>query len=97
MASQKWAEADIVRAFVKGSDGLIDAVSRFPHHAIRAGDLPHRRNGKIILPDMDTFRRHTTRDLRVIVDDERNPTPPSAVMQRRGDLRDLRGRVFLRP
>ena len=71
-------------------------MSRFPHHAIRPGDLSHFGDRKIVLPDMDAFRWHNPRDLGVIVDDKRNTACKRDAVQVGSQLRDLRGGVRFR-
>ena len=83
------SEADIVSAFVKSADCLVDAVSRFPHHAIGPGDLSRFGDRKIILPDMDTFRWHNARDFGVIIDDERDTACKCDVVQVGSQVGDL--------
>ena len=67
------AEADVVSAFVESADlpgrrcGSIFRPDNLGPAISRASAI-----GRIVLPDVNPFRRHDARDLGMIVDDQRN-------------------------
>ncbi len=83
---EEWTEADVLRAFILRGDRLRQAVRRFPYDcglARFAARFPHR---KIILTDMHAFSSDGSRDLRMIVNDQRQTMLGHRVMQKPAEL-----------
>ena len=88
-------EADVIRTFVKGANGLVEAMGGFTDQAIPADDLARFSQGEIVLPDVDAFRAGVARDLRVIVDNQGNAPLAREPVEIDGETRYLRKRMAL--
>ncbi len=69
---EKRTKANVIGTFSRGLRRLLKAVGRFADEAVPAGGLASFGNGQVVLADVHACRADFARDLRVIIDDERD-------------------------